>query len=80
MRGEKIRKPFEYIKSLQKIIDLDPVIIIPSHKGPLDNKFFIDEGLRKILGATQHVHDETIKGMNSGKTVEALMRRGKITS
>lgn len=78
MRGEKIRKPFEYIKSLQKIIDLDPVIIIPSHKGPIDNKFFIDEGLRKILGATQHVHNETIKGMNNGKTVEELMRKVKL--
>jgi alkyl sulfatase BDS1-like metallo-beta-lactamase superfamily hydrolase len=78
MRGEKIRKPFEYIKSLQKIIDLDPVIIIPSHKGPLDNKILIDEGIRKILGATKHVHDETIKGMNSGKTVEALMREIKL--
>ena len=74
MRGEKIRKPFEYIKSLEKIIDLDPVMIIPSHKDPLDNTFFINEGIRKILGATKHVHDETIKGMNSGKTVEALMR------
>ena len=74
MRGEKIRKPFEYTMSLQKIIDLDPVMIIPSHKDPLDNTFFINEGIRKILGATKHVHDETIKGMNSGKTVEALMR------
>ena len=78
MRGEKIRKPFEYIKSLQKIIDLDPIMIIPSHKEPIDNKFFIDEGLRKILGATQHVHNETIKGMNNGQTVEELMRTVKL--
>jgi len=78
MRGEKIRKPFEYIKSLQKIIALDPIMIIPSHKEPIDNKFFIDEGLRKILGATQHVHNETIKGMNNGQTVEELMRTVKL--
>lgn len=78
MRGEKIRKPFEYIKSLQKIIALDPIMIIPSHKEPIDNKFFIDEGLRKIIGATQHVHNETIKGMNNGQTVEELMRTVKL--
>ena len=31
MRGEKVRKPVEYIKSLDRLIALNPDVILPSH-------------------------------------------------
>jgi len=73
MRGEKIRKPVEYIQSLETVIALDPDMIVPSHKDPITNKAFIREGLAKMRDATRYVHDATVEGMNAGKTVEQLM-------
>jgi len=74
MRGEKIRKPVEYINSLEKIIELDPDMIVPSHKDPITDKTVIQSGLIKMRDATRYVHDKTVEGMNAGKTVEQLMR------
>ena len=74
MRGEKIRKPVEYVKSLNKIIELGPDMIVPSHKDPITDKAVIREGLVKMRDATKYVHDATVAGMNAGKTVEQLMR------
>ncbi|WP_026941982.1 MBL fold metallo-hydrolase [Hellea balneolensis] len=74
MRGEKIRKPVEYVNSLKTIIALDPDMIVPSHKDPITDKAVIESGLLKIRDATKYVHDKTVEGMNAGKTVEQLMR------
>jgi len=73
MRGEKIRKPVEYINSLEKVIELGPEMIVPSHKDPITDKAIIQSGLIKMRDATRHVHDKTVEGMNAGKTVEQLM-------
>ncbi len=73
MRGEKVRKPHEYIQSLEKIMELDPVMIVPSHRNPVTEKAAIDDGLRRMHGATKYVHDAVIAGMNGGKSVEDLM-------
>jgi len=73
MRGEKIRKPVEYVNSLNKIIELGPDMIIPSHKNPVTDKAVITEGLVKMRDATKYVHDAVVTGMNAGKTVEQLM-------
>ena len=73
MRGEKIRKPVEYINSLEKVIELGPDMIVPSHKTPMTDKEIITSGLIKMRDATRYVHDKTVEGMNSGKTVEQLM-------
>ena len=73
MRGEKIRRPVEYINSLETIIELDPHVIVPSHKNPITDKTVIRSGLIKMRDATRYVHDKTVEGMNAGKTVEQLM-------
>lgn len=73
MRGEKIRKPVEYINSLERVIAMKPAIIVPSHKDPITDEGAIMAGLMKMRDATKFVHDATVKGMNDGKTVEQLM-------
>ena len=73
MRGEKIRKPVEYVNSLNKIIELGPDMIVPSHKNPVTDKAVITKGLVKMRDATKYVHDAVVTGMNAGKTVEQLM-------
>jgi alkyl sulfatase BDS1-like metallo-beta-lactamase superfamily hydrolase len=78
MRGEKVRKPVEYIHSLDKLIALNAEILVPSHHTPIIGRDNIRAGLEKIRGAVQYVHDATIKGMNEGKTVHQLMAEIKL--
>jgi alkyl sulfatase BDS1-like metallo-beta-lactamase superfamily hydrolase len=73
MRGEKIRKPIEYVRSLDEIIALEPEMIVPSHKDPIVGKEQIMDGLVRMRDAVQYVHDRTVAGMNAGKTVYELM-------
>lgn len=73
MRGEKIRKPIEYVASLEKVIELEPAMIVPSHKDPITDADVISSGLVRMRDAVQHVHDETVAAMNAGKTLEQAM-------
>lgn len=74
MRGEKMRKPIEYINSLNKVIALEPEMIVPSHHSPITGKENLKTSMTRIRDAVQYVHDETVKGMNAGKTVYELMK------
>lgn len=74
MRGEKIRKPVEYVNSLDRLIALEPEIILPGHLNPVTGKEKILAGLVKMRDAVQYVHDRTIAGMNEGKTLHELMQ------
>jgi len=74
MRGEKIRKPMEYIRSLELYIDLAPDVILPSHFNPYHGQDKNLAGLTRIRDAVRYVHDETVRGMNAGKTVYQLMQ------
>ncbi len=74
MRGEKIRKPMEYIHSLNKLLALDAEMIVPSHHTPIEGRENIRLALTKMRDAVQYVHDETIRGMNEGKTLYELMK------
>ena len=74
IRGEKFRWAIPYIDSLNKVLALEPEILVPSHFEPIVGKEKIREGITRTRDATQYVHDETVKGMNAGKDVYTLMR------
>ncbi len=74
IRGEKFRWAIPYIDSLNKVLALEPEILVPSHFEPIVGKQKIRDGVKRIRDATQYVHDETVKGMNAGKDVYTLMR------
>lgn len=73
MRGEKTRKPIEYIRSLNRLIALEPEIVIPSHLEPVHGREEIKAAMTRMRDAVQYVHDATVEGMNAGKTVHELM-------
>ncbi|MBT4521353.1 MAG: MBL fold metallo-hydrolase [Halieaceae bacterium] len=74
MRGEKIRKPMEYVKSLDMLLALEPEIVVPGHLNPIEGAAQIRAGMERIRGAVQYVHDQTVAGMNAGKSVYELMK------
>lgn len=78
MRGEKIRKPIEYIRSLDRIIALGPEMIIPSHNDPIEGGEGIRTSLIKMRDAVKFIHDAVIAGMNAGKNVNQLMAEIKL--
>ncbi len=78
MRGEKIRKPIEYIKSLDLLLPLGAEIVVPSHLDPTHGAEQIAADMTRIRDAVQYVHDETVAGMNAGKSVYQLMEDIKL--
>ncbi|QFU77433.1 MBL fold metallo-hydrolase [Halioglobus maricola] len=74
MRGEKIRKPMEYVQSLDLLLALPIETVVPSHLDATTGQAQIAADMRRIRDAVQYVHDETVAGMNAGKDVYALMR------
>jgi len=78
MRGEKIRKPVEYVNSLDFLIPLGAEMVVPSHFNPTSGADQIAADMTRIRDAVQYVHDETVAGMNAGKSVYELMKEIKL--
>ena len=74
LRGTEPRWPLEYISSLNKVMQLKPEILLPSHGRVIEGNAEIGRRLTQYRDAIQYVHDEVVKGMNAGKDVFTLMR------
>src|SRR4029077_15898050 len=78
LRGTEPRWALDYINSLNKVLDLKPELVLPSHGEPVKSNTEISRRLSKYRDAIQYVHDEVVKGMNDGKDVFTLMREIKL--
>ncbi|HET6329103.1 MAG TPA: alkyl sulfatase dimerization domain-containing protein, partial [Planctomycetaceae bacterium] len=78
LRGTKPRWALDYVASLNKVLSLEPEIVLPSHGQPVVGKEKIVERLTRYRDAILYVHDATVKGMNEGKDVFTLMREIKL--
>ena len=78
MRGEKVRRPIEYIRSLDQLISLGAEVVVPGHMNPSRGAAQITTDMLRIRDAVQYVHDATVAGMNEGKSVYELMREIKL--
>jgi alkyl sulfatase BDS1-like metallo-beta-lactamase superfamily hydrolase len=74
VRGDRYREALRFIESLDRVLALEPEMLLPGHHGPVVGKETIREELTRLREAVCYVHDETIKGMNHGKDVRTLMR------
>jgi len=73
VRGEKYRDLLDYIDALDLVLTLDPEIMVPTHFHVIEGRDYIRKSVKKMRDAVQYVWDETVKGMNEGKTVWQLM-------
>jgi alkyl sulfatase BDS1-like metallo-beta-lactamase superfamily hydrolase len=78
IRGTKPRWPLDWINSIDKVLALKPEIVLSGHGDPIVGNAEITRLLTRYRNAIQYVHDETVKGMNSGKDVFTLMREIKL--
>jgi alkyl sulfatase BDS1-like metallo-beta-lactamase superfamily hydrolase len=78
LRGTKPRWALDYIHSLNRVLALEPEILLPSHGNSILGKENIRKALTRYRDAIQYVHNKTVKGMNQGKDVYSLMREIKL--
>ena len=78
LRGTRPRWPIDYIRSLEKVMALEPEIVIPSHGPAIVGKAEVQRQLKKMRDAIVYVHDAVLAGMNAGKDVHTLMREIKL--
>jgi alkyl sulfatase BDS1-like metallo-beta-lactamase superfamily hydrolase len=73
IRGDKIRSATQYLRSLKQVQGLLPDKLITGHGEPIEGRQHIQECLSAMYEATRYVHDETVAGMNAGKSLQTLM-------
>lgn len=78
LRGTQPRWALDYVASINKVLALEPEIVLPSHGLPIVGKEKIVKRLTQYRDAIQYVHDAVVKGMNDGKDVFTLMRAIKL--
>ncbi len=74
LRGTRPRWALDYVKSLDRVLALEPELVLPSHGAAIRGRDEVKRRLTKYRDAIQYVHDATVKGMNEGKDIVTLMR------
>lgn len=80
LRGDRYRDPALYLQAVDLVRSLRPERLITGHFDPVVGEDLIDDELRRMGDAVRFLLDETIRGMNEGRDVYALMRDIKVPS
>jgi len=73
LRGDKIRYVQWYLDGVQRVLDLNPAVLITGHGDPIRGAEEIKRELSRLRNATQYVKDRTWEGMNKGVDLWTLM-------
>jgi len=73
MRGDRPRLARAYLRSVEQVRALEPELVITGHGEPIRGAERIRADLDTMHGAVSYLEQETIAGMNAGKTVQQLM-------
>ena len=74
MRGDRLRSAPAFIRSVQRVIDLEPELLLLGHHGPVRGARTVRSECERIRDAVQYVHDATVDAMNNGDDVWTAMR------
>lgn len=78
LRGDRDRSVPQFIRDVERIIGLEPKMLLTGHDEPIVGQGRIASDMTKLRDAVRYIHDETVKGMNEGKDMYALMREIKL--
>ncbi len=78
LRGTEPRPALNYVNSLNKVLDLKPELLLPSHGEAIIGNAEITKKLTQYRDAILYVHDATVRGLNDGKDVFTLMNEIKL--
>ena len=74
MRGDKLRAALPFVDAVQRVIDLEPEVLLLGHHGPVRGAATVRAELERIGDAVQWLHDATVEAMNRGDDVWTTMR------
>lgn len=74
IRGDRYRDALTCADAAQTVLDLQAEQILYGHHAPVTGKELIETEVTAYRDAIRYVHDETVAGMNKGKTVHQLMQ------
>ncbi len=78
IRGDRYRDALRFVDSLDRVVALEPDLLLVGHHDPVAGREQIRAELQRLRAAVLYVHDETVRGMNEGKDVWTLMREVKL--
>jgi alkyl sulfatase BDS1-like metallo-beta-lactamase superfamily hydrolase len=73
MRGDRMRSAPAFVDSVQRVIDLEPEMLLLGHHGPVKGAGTVRAECERIRDAVQFVHDATVDAMNRGLDVWTAM-------
>lgn len=74
VRADRGRSLDAYIESLERVIALEPRMLLTGQNEPVLEAEAVRRGLEKLLRATTAVRDAVVEGLNAGKDVHQLMQ------
>lgn len=72
------RPVLAWAESIERMRELSPEYLVPSHTGPLKGQAEIDEVLKNYAEAIRVVHNETVKCINRGMSVAEARAQVKL--
>ena len=78
IRGTSHRDVLAWAKSIDKMRQLKPEFLVPSHTRPLQGEAFISDTLTDYRDGIQFVHDQTVYWMNRGLTPDEIVEKVKL--
>jgi alkyl sulfatase BDS1-like metallo-beta-lactamase superfamily hydrolase len=73
MRGDRMRSAPAFVQSVQRVIDLEPEMLLLGHHGPVRGRDLVRRECERIRDAVSYVHDATVAAMNAGRDVWTAM-------
>ena len=72
------RPVLEWAESLERMRRFKPALLVPSHWKPVKGPDEVDATLANYARAIRFVHDETLKGINKGQSLEEIRRQVRL--
>jgi alkyl sulfatase BDS1-like metallo-beta-lactamase superfamily hydrolase len=74
IRGDRYRDALTVVSTIEKVMALEPRLVLYGHHEPIEGRELIREELLRLRDAVQYVHDRTVECMNDGQDVWTAMR------
>jgi glyoxylase-like metal-dependent hydrolase (beta-lactamase superfamily II) len=78
LRGDRYRMVEPYLAAVRTLRELQPSMLVIGRHEPIVGRMLIDRSLARLHEAVDHVHRQTLAGMNEGKDVSTLMREVRL--
>ena len=72
IRGARFRDPRDWYTSVDKIRSFGATHLVPCHGGPISGAAEVAETLTAYRDGIQYVFDQTVRGMNQGRSMDEL--------